>query len=431
MRVLVVGGYGLIGGYVCARLRGDGHEVIGAGRDIEAAACRVPGMRWVRADLAKASTEDWAALLDGVEAVVNCAGALQDGPRDDLRAVHEAGVARLLETSVAAGVKRFVHLSAASVEEGRPTAFNATKWAGEEVIAASPIAWTILRPGLVLAPAAYGGTALLRGLAAFPLALPVVFADSDIQTVSIDDVTEAVARALAPDAPARVKADLVHAKAVTLAELVTSLRAWLGLKPAPVMRVAPQTARMTAAFADALGLLGWRSPMRTSALEQLRLGVRGDGEAAKRVFGITPKSLQQTLDAWPSGVQERWFAKSYFLKPVVLVALVAYWLLSGLIGLTFGWFDAVTTLTDSGMSATNAAALAGLGGAVDIGLALALCFRETARFALLGMLVVSGGYLGAGTVVRPDLWLDPLGPYLKIIPAALLALAALATLDER
>src|SRR5262249_3275819 len=160
----------------------------------------------------------------------------------------------------------------------------------------------------------------------------------------IDDVTEAVARALASDAPSRVKVDLVHGRSVSIGELVTTLRAWLGLKPAPVVRVPPRMARVTAAFADLLGLLGWRSPMRAAALEELRFGVQGDGHAAQRVLGIAPKSLQQTLDAWPSGVQERWFAKSYFLKPAVLVALAAYWLLSGAIGLTFGWFGAVTTL---------------------------------------------------------------------------------------
>lgn len=47
------------------------------------------------------------------------------------------------------------------------------------------------------------------------------------------------------------------------------------------------------------------------------------------------------------------------------------------------------------------------------------------------MLVVTAGYLIGGALVRPDLWLDPMGPLLKSIPAAFLALAALTTLDER
>jgi hypothetical protein len=47
------------------------------------------------------------------------------------------------------------------------------------------------------------------------------------------------------------------------------------------------------------------------------------------------------------------------------------------------------------------------------------------------MLLVTAGYLIGASLVRPDLWLDPLGPLVKSIPAAFLALAALATLDER
>ncbi len=37
----------------------------------------------------------------------------------------------------------------------------------------------------------------------------------------------------------------------------------------------------------------------------------------------------------------------------------------------------------------------------------------------------------AGTIVRPDLWYDPLGPMLKIWPIIVLALTGLALVDER
>ena len=431
MRILVIGAYGLIGGYVAARLSADGHEVIGAGRDIAAAASRFPDMRWIRADLGRLSAADWAPSLVGVEAVVNCAGALQDGPRDDLEAVHARGLERLLAACAQAGVTRFVHLSAASVEKDRPTAFNTTKWKGEGVVEASAVDWVILRPGLVLAPAAYGGTALLRGLAAFPLVLPVVFAQSRIQTVSIDDVTEAVARALAPGAPSRVNVDLVYAEDVTLGELVARLRAWLGLEPAPVVPVPAILARTTAVISDALAWLGWRSPMRTSALEQLRLGVGGDGDAARRVLNLELKSLSKTLAAWPSSVQDRWFAKLYFVKPALLVGLALFWILSGVIGLTVGWTGAVAALQVVDPSGTRASMLAGTGGVIDIVLGLLLTFRRTARGALVGMLAVSAAYLVGATYAAPALWSDPFGALLKIIPVMLATCAALAILDER
>jgi hypothetical protein len=40
-------------------------------------------------------------------------------------------------------------------------------------------------------------------------------------------------------------------------------------------------------------------------------------------------------------------------------------------------------------------------------------------------------YAVAGTILRPDLWAEPLGPFLKIMPILVLHFAALAILEER
>ena len=47
------------------------------------------------------------------------------------------------------------------------------------------------------------------------------------------------------------------------------------------------------------------------------------------------------------------------------------------------------------------------------------------------MVAVSAGYLAAGTLLTPGLWLDPLGPFVKVVPAALAAVVAAAVLEER
>ena len=430
MRIAVIGAYGLVGSYVSARLVADGHRVVGVGRDIDAACRRFPALAWKRADMAHASVAEWTAVLADTEAVINCAGALQDSPRDDLKAVHVEGVRRLAEACEAIGVRRLVHISAAGVEPGRGTAFNTTKLEAETLLAQSALEWIILRPGLVFAPAAYGGTALLRGLAGFPGAIPVVFGESLVQIIGAEDLAAAIARCLTPDAPTRVRLDMVHGETLTMIDLVGRLRGWLGLRPVRTIRLPLGLARATAAASDALAWLGWRSPMRTAALEQLRMGVRGRAEDAARL-GTAPRSFNALLAAAPSGIQERWFARAYFAKPAILVCLFAFWLLSGLIGLTVGLKDAIAILTASGMDAGLARGAVIGGSLIDIALALLLIWRPTAARALQGMLLVTMGYLLAGTLVRPDLWLDPMGPLLKSIPAAFLAVAALATLDER
>jgi hypothetical protein len=47
------------------------------------------------------------------------------------------------------------------------------------------------------------------------------------------------------------------------------------------------------------------------------------------------------------------------------------------------------------------------------------------------MLTVTPIYLMVGTATAPQLWVDPLGPFLKIIPMLAATLFTLAILDDR
>jgi uncharacterized protein YbjT (DUF2867 family) len=429
MRILIIGAYGLIGGFVTARLLRDGHTVLGAGRDVAAAKRRAPKVEWVEADLATMDAVAWAPLLSDVDAVVNCAGALQDSPRDNLRAAHITGLSTLAAACVTAGVRRFVQVSAAGVETG-PGAFSRTKQVADELLRGFDLDWVILRPGLVLAPSAYGGSALLRGLAGFPGVIPAGHASSVVQVVSIEDLAEAVVRAIQPGSRGRITCDLVAPELTTAADILEALRAWLGFKPAPVLVAPPALMRFGAWAADTLAWLGWRSPMRTAALTQLAAGVRGEATDGARQLGFAPRGLEAILADWPSGVQERWFARLYFVKPLTLATLAAFWIASGLIGLAHR-DAAAQVLTQAGLDGAIARGFVMAGGLADIALGLLVCGRRTAPLALKGMLVVTAAYLFGATLWRPDLWADPMGPLVKTLPAAILAVAALAMMDER
>ena len=66
-----------------------------------------------------------------------------------------------------------------------PTPFYATKARGDAALAASGLVHVILRPVLVLAPTAYGGTALLRDDGGVGLAAPQI--GSDLRLVVVRD----------------------------------------------------------------------------------------------------------------------------------------------------------------------------------------------------------------------------------------------------
>lgn len=432
MRILVLGGYGLIGAVVTRQLAQAGHAVIGLGRDVMEARRRAPDVGWIAADLARLGTpEAWAPVLREAraDAIVNCAGALQDGMRDDVAAV-QATAMRALHVAVAAGIKRFVQISATRADTAAGTTFMRSKGEADVALAACPFDWVILRPGLVLAGEAYGGTALLRALAAVPLVQPMAYADAPVQTVGVDDVAAAVVRCIDGDVPLRRTYDLVEEQAHTLAAIVTRLRAWHGLPPALMVPVPRALLRAVGRVADLLGWLGWRSPLRTTALDEIEAGVVGDPRPWRAVNGGPLASLEETLRRLPSTIQERWFARAFLVKPLAIAMLSAFWIASGCVA----WFEfdaATKVLVDHGISPPQAGGVVSLGVMVDIMLGLAILVRRMMRWAAGGMVLATLGYLAGGTLIAPDLWLDPLGSFVKTLPAAMLAIVVLALADDR
>jgi uncharacterized protein YbjT (DUF2867 family) len=430
MRVLVTGAYGLIGSAVLARLHRDGHALVGAGRGIADAALRFPHVQWISADFTQLTTaEAWLAKLAGIDAVVNCVGVLQDSARDDVARVQVDGTIALFVACARAGVRRVIHVSAVGAADDAPTAFARTKARADAHLAGLDLDWVILRPALVLAPAAYGGTAMLRGLAGFPFATPTI--PGRVQVVGIDDVTETVALCLAPDSPAKVIWELAHPQVHTLGDIVAALRRWHGLRPQRQPRLPRFAQTVVASLAEVAGMLGWRSPARRTALAQLEAGVIADPAPWTLSTGIKPKSLDAIFAERPASVQDRWFARLYLLKPIAIVSLAAFWIATGVIALGPGREAGIGHLMAAGLG-RSAAEIATVGGSLlDIALGLAVCVRRFARRALQLMLLLSLAYLLIGTVAMSQLWLDQLGPYVKIVPVMLASLFTLAILDER
>ncbi|MER8432044.1 SDR family oxidoreductase [Mesorhizobium caraganae] len=430
-KVLVLGGYGLIGEAVVGRLLGDGHRVVGLGRDIRDAERRWPAVQWIAADMALLlAPEDWLPMVAGMDAVINAAGALQDGPRDRLDAIHRGAVVALVAACEQAGISRFVQISAIGADPTSSDVFFSTKGEGDKAVTNSSLEWTILRPGLVIAPAAYGGTALLRALAAFPGFIPAVMARRPIQTVAVTDVTEAVSRAVAGSLPPRLSVDLVEAEPRPLADVLLAFRAWLGLPPTRLVPMPAFLGGIAAVVADGLGRLGWRSPLRSAALAALARGVTGNAASWSEISDHKLQPLEATLAAMPAHVQERWFARLWLLKPVVFGVLSLFWLVSGIVG--FIKQDvAADILVSHGLSPALALGMVLAGSVADIAVGAAVLVRSLARLALMGMIAITLVYLGAATALAPDLWLDPLGAIVKAVPALCLALVALAILDER
>lgn len=424
MKVLVLGGYGLIGLSITKALIAAGHEVTGLGRSVRKGEAAAPDATWIGRDLSHMTeAEDWTHVLTGIDVVVNAAGVLQDGMNDRVMAVQRDAVRALAAACKPAGVRQIIQISAPGVSTSSDTVFYRSKAEGDAAVKASGVNWVIFRPGLVLSPQAYGGTALLRQLAAVPLVQPVMLADADIRTVHVDDVAAAVVRAV-EEGLTDVDADLLSSEPARLADLILSIRSWLGFAPPKaVIRVPYFLGALTARLGDLAGWLGWRPALRTTSLKVLGKGVTGNADS------WTVHNLNETLQALPSTVQERTYARAALLYPFLLLILSAFWIVSGMIG----WAQQEAAMAVFGQSVpVGAAKTFVLGGAAaDIAIGAALLIRPMTRPAALAAVFVSLAYLAGSACLAPHLWADPLGPMVKVFPAIALSLTVWTLTEAR
>ncbi len=277
MKVAVTGASGNVGTALLRRLTDPAAgvaEIRGLARRRPPEVAPYTGVRWHLADLGEPASEaEIAEFVDGVDAVVHLAWALQPGRRpDDLHRVNVEGTLHVARAAAAAGVRQFVHMSSIGayapgavgqrVAEDWPTTgipsaqYSRDKSAAERevrtVLSRHPeITLTVVRPTLVLQPDAgseigryflgpllFGAARLLPGSVAkrLPLPLPAV----SVGFVHADDVAAAIVRILGrrADGPFNLTAEpLMDAAAIARA---------LGTRRVPVPAFALRTALQTA-----------------------------------------------------------------------------------------------------------------------------------------------------------------------------------------
>ena len=427
MRILLLGASGFIGRELFAALTERGHRVVAAVRDAVAAppfASEAPIVVDLNRDI---TAQAWTARLAGIDAVVNCAGVLQGSRRQSIEAIHAHAPAALFEACEKAGVRRVVQISAISADREAGTAYAITKLAADDRLRARGLDWVVLRPSLVHARGAYGGTALLRALAALPFAIPVPGDGAQrFQPIHIDDLARVVARALETDALLRQTLDPVGPEVVTLRAMLGDYRRWLGLAPAPAVAIPGALARLAARLGDVFG-----ATLNSTALAQLEYGNTGDYAAFESASGIAAAGWKAALAAHPAHAQDLWHARLYFVRPLLRITLALLWFVSGFAGLFAlrQW----APLFASGLHIPLAVAGSALVAAcfLDIAIAVLLARRWRPRRVALAQVILISGYTAIATALWPSLWSESLGPLLKNLPILAAALALGAIEEER
>ena len=87
--------------------------------------------------------------MAGVKAVVHLIGIITETSRMTYEQAHTEATRNVLAAAKHAGVTRWVQMSAIGTRPHARSRYHQTKWAAEELVRASGMDWTILRPSLI------------------------------------------------------------------------------------------------------------------------------------------------------------------------------------------------------------------------------------------------------------------------------------------
>jgi len=331
MRVLLTGANGFIGAQLTAALLAAGHQVVAAVRNPAAFAARFPDAVAIAADMNRdTALAAWLPRLVGVDAAVNCAGVLQGGRGQDMEAIHHLAPAALFDACREAGVRRVVQISAISADTEAGTEYALSKKRGDDHLKALDLDWVVLRPSLIYGEGAYGGTAMLRALAAFPLVTPTVGGGGQpFRPLHVEDLARTVLECLVRPDLARRVLEPVGPQVETLKSIVAQYRAWLGRPPAPALPIPLFLVRLICRLGDLLG----RGPVSSTALAQMQYGNAGRDTGFAEIIGFQPATLAHRLQIRPAQTQDLWHARLYLMRPLVRLSLVVFWMVAGIGGL--------------------------------------------------------------------------------------------------
>src|ERR1700685_710002 len=169
MRFLVTGSSGLLGGHVVELLsmRGDPVRALVRPTSNRQHLLKFPNVELFEGAIER--IEGLAEAMDGIDAIVHCAGIVKARNSDEFFAVNVVGTSNVVQAARAlrGKLRRFVHVSSLEAvgpsPDGRPvsadqenpvTAYGRSKLAAEKVVLAAKddLPVTVLRPGAIYGP---------------------------------------------------------------------------------------------------------------------------------------------------------------------------------------------------------------------------------------------------------------------------------------
>jgi len=169
--------------------------------------------------------EPLADAFAEAKAVVHLVGIIHEHGANTFQHAHVEMTRTAIETAKVAGIRRFLHMSALGTRPGARSRYHQTKWAAEELVRQSGLAWTIFRPSVIYGPGDKSVNTLAAMLRRLPVAVVLGDGRGKIQPIPVSNVARAFVSALKNDATAGRTYDLCGPVPFTWNDLYDKLAA--------------------------------------------------------------------------------------------------------------------------------------------------------------------------------------------------------------
>jgi NADH dehydrogenase len=283
----VIGATGFVGRSVVSRLAESGHRVVAVSRDGRRTGSWTDAVQSRAADVETGT--GLSEALEGVEAVVHLVAIPRETGGRTFANVNVRGTQRVVEAARAAGIRRFVHLSALGVADDPKLDYLYSKWLGEQLVRESDLDWVVLRPSLLFGPGD-GFFSLVRttlrwwspGIVAIPGR-----GDARFQPLAVDDLALGVERSVAGDAHIGSVIELGGPRYWSYREIVDEVMRVTGMRRLKAPMPIALLSALTVVTDRVLPIF----PVSHDQIASLARPNFTEPDAFVRAFGVTPRPM--------------------------------------------------------------------------------------------------------------------------------------------
>ena len=297
--ILVTGASGYVGRHVVRRLAdvspGDIRAMVRSAHSYQAPA----GVSVVEADLTRAAS--LPAAVQGADTIIHCAALTADikepyhGAYD---AINRVGTENLTAAAASAGTRRLVVMSGLGTQPAPIHTYMATRWAMEEAVRRSGIAYVILRPSVQFGDGAEFVAALARLARQSPVVPLLGGGGLLFQPIWVEDVVTCIEKSVASEELLNREITIGGSEQLSFKEIIEAI-----LKAMHTRRIlAPLPLPLARLGAGLMQVLP-HPPLTPASLELFGFDNIATPDAVDREFGFHPRAFREYLEA--RGIEAR------------------------------------------------------------------------------------------------------------------------------